>query len=484
MTTQHTTPPLVATGDVLAQVRALLGAVDHDARTGLDADARLALAEEVIAVGRQLDALRAVLVAEADRARSPGPRGTGVTDLLATSAHVTSSEAAGWLFAGKEISGRPAVKAAALSGQVSVGQARAIDRVLGEMPATLTPESRDRAEQLLLERATRMDAKELAKQTRAVLAEVAPEVDGVEDEMSRLDIQRKQAVAARSFTMVADGQGSIILKGQLPVLEGEMLVNLVNAHTLSNRRALERADDRHDDPGQRSREQRTADGLIALLYSVQRGQVAGAGTPTRPTVVVTLSMDLLASHQEQAGLLASGRDLTAGQLRRLLCDSNVLPVVLGGASEPLDVGRRQRLVTLGIRRALEARDRGCAFPSCQKPASDCEAHHITPWWAGGATSLENLVLLCPHHHGAVEPLRFWPGVEPPSRWSVRMGDDGHPEFLAPARAGQSRAPEPRRNRRTVTAIEDGLRDARSAVLCDGPRDGPDVGDPPRTLPLE
>ena len=61
-----------------------------------------------------------------------------------------------------------------------------------------------------------MSAQELAQQTRAVLAQVAPEVDGSEDELSRLDRQRRQALAARSFTITPDGQGSILLKGQLP----------------------------------------------------------------------------------------------------------------------------------------------------------------------------------------------------------------------------------------------------------------------------
>jgi len=50
--------------------------------------------------------------------------------------------------------------------------------------------------------------------------------------------------------------------------------------------------------------------------------------------------------------------------------------VLGAASEPLDVGRATRLIPPAIRRALIARDRGCAFPGCRRPPRWCDAHHI------------------------------------------------------------------------------------------------------------
>jgi hypothetical protein len=62
------------------------------------------------------------------------------------------------------------------------------------------------------------------------------------------------------------------------------------------------------------------------------------------------------------------------------------------------VGRKQRLVTPTIRRALEVRDGGCRFPGCDRPATWCDAHHLKHWVHGGHTSLENMVLLCRRHH--------------------------------------------------------------------------------------
>jgi hypothetical protein len=65
----------------------------------------------------------------------------------------------------------------------------------------------------------------------------------------------------------------------------------------------------------------------------------------------------------------------------------------------LNVGRKTRTVPPSIRRALEARDRGCRFPGCT--SRRCDAHHVEHWIDGGPTSIANLVLLCRRHHRAV-----------------------------------------------------------------------------------
>lgn len=425
-------PPVFATQTVLTRVLELLSSVNHAQRKGLDAEARHALVDAATTARRQVEALCVVLVGEADRAKAPEvARGTSMRSLLARSTMLTAGEAAGLVFAGQELTGRAAVRDAALAGEVSVGQARAIDRVLGELPAKLTDEQRTEAESLLLRKAQVMDAKRLVGQARSVLDEVAPEVDAVEHELANLDAQRKRAWSARSFRMTPDGEGSVLLRGQLPALEGEALQKLIASYSMSNRQAMEHAADRHDPAGLRTFEQRTADGLIAWVAANSgSGSASTASRRQRSTVLVTMSYDALTSRQEQAGYLPGGEALSAGELRRLLCDAGVMPVVLGGASQPLDVGREQRLVTPDLRRALELRDGGCAFPGWEVPSYSCEAHHIVPWYTGGPTALENLVLLCPHHHGTVEPLRFWGGASAPIRGAVpefRTEVSTHPE---------------------------------------------------------
>jgi hypothetical protein len=63
----------------------------------------------------------------------------------------------------------------------------------------------------------------------------------------------------------------------------------------------------------------------------------------------------------------------------------------------LDLGRRRRTVSPSLRRALLLRDRGCRFPGCRHRAF-VDAHHIEHWAHGGATALDNTVLLCHRHH--------------------------------------------------------------------------------------
>ncbi|WP_309109428.1 DUF222 domain-containing protein [Zhihengliuella sp.] len=86
------------------------------------------------------------------------------------------------------------------------------------------------------------------------------------------------------------------------------------------------------------------------------------------------------------------------QLRELACDAAVLPAVLGGHGQVLDLGRAQRTFTAAQRRALTIRDRGCTFPGCTVPATWCEAHHVIPWHQGGATDVSNGALCCLFHH--------------------------------------------------------------------------------------
>lgn len=107
----------------------------------------------------------------------------------------------------------------------------------------------------------------------------------------------------------------------------------------------------------------------------------------------------------------------------------MIPILLGSAGQPLDVGRATRSIPTPIRRALIARDQGCAFPGCDRPPSWCEAHHRIHWPDGGPTDLCNLCLLCGHHHAVVHH----------DGWSITMLDD-RPWFIPPAWIDPSQIP--------------------------------------------
>ncbi|GAA4809988.1 HNH endonuclease signature motif containing protein [Tomitella cavernea] len=114
--------------------------------------------------------------------------------------------------------------------------------------------------------------------------------------------------------------------------------------------------------------------------------------------------------------------------RRLACDAAVTPVGVDGHGAPLNVGRPRRLAAAVQRRALAARDHGCAFPGCafpgcDRPPSGCFAHHVHHWGDGGPTDLDNLVSLCTEHHRSVHHREWTVTVDASKR---------RPRFLPPA----------------------------------------------------
>jgi hypothetical protein len=97
------------------------------------------------------------------------------------------------------------------------------------------------------------------------------------------------------------------------------------------------------------------------------------------------------------GQTGHGTMLTARQVLALCCGAQIGPIRWRDGL-PLDVGRTARTEPPGLRRALEARDRGCRWIECGALAAWVTAHHIRPWSKGGATSLGDLALFCHLHH--------------------------------------------------------------------------------------
>jgi hypothetical protein len=114
-----------------------------------------------------------------------------------------------------------------------------------------------------------------------------------------------------------------------------------------------------------------------------------------------------------------GPGIAAETARRIACDASLVGVIERDG-DPLHLGRRTRAVSPATRRALIARDGHCQFPGCERYRF-VDAHHIVHWARGGATDLENLVLLCRHHHRQVHEGGF----------SVRRDAGGALRFFAP-----------------------------------------------------
>jgi hypothetical protein len=132
-------------------------------------------------------------------------------------------------------------------------------------------------------------------------------------------------------------------------------------------------------------------------------------------------------------LLGENTYLRPDTARRLACDAEIIPAVLGTRGEILDIGRKTRTIPHALRRAVILRDRHCAHPGCRRRARRCQVHHIIHWADDGETCLENCVLLCSYHHTLIHHCG----------WEVHM-IDGLPFFTPPAWLDPLR--RPRHNR--------------------------------------
>ncbi|GAA2738857.1 hypothetical protein GCM10009867_32120 [Pedococcus aerophilus] len=186
---------------------------------------------------------------------------------------------------------------------------------------------------------------------------------------------------------------------------------------------------RDEDTGEldvRSPAARRADALLDLVV---RAVSAPEGVPrqAKTSLVVTVPLEVLAQRCRGAGMTLQGQDLGAGVVRRLACDAQVVPVVLGTAGEVLDQGMARRLFDRAQIRGLWLRDGGCTFPGCSKPAAWSDAHHLVHWADGGPTDLGNAALLCRAHHTVVHTYRYAgrvrhePGSKPRVEWDLTIG---------------------------------------------------------------
>ncbi len=416
-------------GQVFASIGVLLDGFDP---ATVGAGERLDCARRARRLASRLTAVAGLLLADADAARDTlRATGTPTTSWLAIDGDLSKREAGRALHEARDLSQHPQVGLAAVEGRINVGQARAITRVLDSLDGLDTAQQA-RAEQVMLRLAKAMDADRLAKAAPQVLAEVAAD-RAAETLERRLQRQAEAGRRNRSLVFGPDHNGSLTFTGSLPLADGEAWRAILTSYSETVRRSVHEA--RDPLAGDVTPAQRAADALLAMIADHHTGRQAPGVAGDRPRVVVTLDYDQLRAGAAGAGLLGE-EPLSAGDLRRLCCDADLIPAVLGAASEVLDVGRSCRLVTPAIRTALTLRDGGCIFPSCNAPAVVCDAHHVCPWLAGGRTCLGNCCLLCAQHHALVEPAKH--GLR--DQWEIRIAADGIPEAIPPTRIDPRRRP--------------------------------------------
>ena len=271
------------------------------------------------------------------------------------------------------------VRDAMAAGQVSEEQAVVIVRGVD----SLSVEHRRQAEDHLIGVAPDHDPLALKRLADHILQVVAPDIA---DEHERQALERQEALALEKcrFTMSDDGHGLCHGRFTLPSHVGAMLKQAVLANHSPKHR--------HHSGTPKGMGHAFCE--YVTRYPVDRLPQAGG---VDATVVVTMTMENLLGDNTPT-ILDTGDQLTAAQARKLACEANIIPIVLGGKSEILDQGRARRFHTKAQRIAIAQRDHTCTAEGCDWPAAMCHVHHHQAWSKGGKTTIADGRLFCPRHH--------------------------------------------------------------------------------------
>ena len=250
-----------------------------------------------------------------------------------------------------------------------------------------------------------------------------------DDGMGRLEHQRSRRFA-RIKTDLTDGM--TVLYGRFDPLTGALLETALS----------QKMDElwREEDPRDRATPgQRMADALAQLVTREDTDEDNG-GRVRGPRLLLIADYDAI-SGELRNGRLGDGTPIPVEKVRDLACQSDVLPAVFRGVSQPLDLGRSRRIASPAQRVALVARDKACV--GCGATANWCQAHHVVPWAVQGDTDLDDMCLLCSRCHHKVHD----------DRWQVRKTPTGRYHLKPPLkhdrRTSTRRKTSYQRRRRTA-----------------------------------
>ena len=292
---------------------------------------------------------------------------------------------------------------------IVTGAVEALSKEHDELP----PGTEQRAEAHLLEQAKAFDATALRRLARRLFEVVCP---GAADAAEGATLAEEEARARRLAHLSVRDRGDGTSEGRflLPTLHAHLLKKAVEALTRPRRLGKGRVDPA---TGRKlAHSTLLGHGLMELLESHLSDLPSVNGSPF--TIVVTFGLDALRSGLGVASL-DTGHRISAGEARRLACRAGIIPMVLGGDSVPLDVGRERRLFDRYQKLAITHRYHGCAAHNCDRPPAWVEFHHEDPWSRGGRTDARNGLSLCPAHHRMADH---------PESYDLRRLPDGSVRF--------------------------------------------------------
>ncbi len=300
------------------------------------------------------------------------------------------------------------VREAMRDGALSPARAEVIVKALDALGAEVSTAVKDQAETHLVALAGEHDAKSLRRLGEHILEVVDPG-SFEEREQERLEDELRKAREATRLSIRSRGDGTSRISGVVPDAAAARLRRFLQSFS-SPRSATANSDadpSPYVDPvtGRRLTSDRIlGEAFCAFLEAADPKRMpmhGGAAT----SIIITMDLDKLRAGVGLA-VTGEGEHLTPGEVRRLACQANLIPAVLGGGSEVLDLGRAKRLFSPAQRKALAIRWQTCAIDGCTVPFEWCEIHHLDPWASGGRTDMANGIPLCPHDHHYVDDPRF------------------------------------------------------------------------------
>ncbi|MEU6138221.1 DUF222 domain-containing protein [Nocardioides sp. NPDC047086] len=311
------------------------------------------------------------------------------------------------------------VAAGLAEGALSQDKAQVITQVLDRIatdPAVSTDDLAH-AEKLLVDHATELTANQLKIAGRRILAKIDPERF---EQAEAKALQREEERAARRtfFSSRDNGDGTIDVHARVSRAVGMRLRTILDSLAQPRKLTVENR-------GRKAPYDRLLGQAFARVIETYDVDLLPRHGGHATTVFITMSVDDLRKDLGTAALGFDGEQITAAEARKMACNADLVPVVLGTDSEILDLGRTARLAHPIQHRALRLRDKGCQAEDCDAPAAWTEAHHLKPWSEGGRTNLANMVLLCPSDHRRIHD---------PNYGHERL-PDGRIRFTRGARAG-------------------------------------------------
>ena len=400
--------------------------LDRQPKTGLSAAGALGqvhtaiavLADSVTSAGagdlvagceraiRRMEAIKLRLIAAADRdgvAADSGLASTGAWVARQVNADQAGAARAVRLATALDHPSSVAGPAVA-DGSISTEHAAVVVRAVESLPSGLSDAQRRTVEHSLVEKARSLSPDALRRAARRAVAAVEPDEEAVDAHEDALVADEEERARQRTkLTLHDNADGTVTGHFTVPSLHGHLLRKVLDTMTAPRRAPLGASAAQVGDRADRLDWDR-ARGLAfcELIEHLPTDRLHGK---TAATIVITFDEESLRD-RSKAGRLDTGESVSAGEVRRMACGAGLVPVVLGGSSLPLDLGRSQRLFTEAQRTALATRHSTCGADGCERPFAWTELHHRQPWSAAGRTDLDNAVPLCHFHHRRVHDPHF------------------------------------------------------------------------------